>query len=140
MVHSLHLMKTIIMHQEVIQVDKISLTQSDVSISNGSNTGTVNIDVGVNNVNCKVIVTVQRGSVSESSKTLIKGAVLNVNTANSTSNYGTSYQHNDITLGVSDVFAVRGIFEGGNAVSSGGAGCIDRPSTTIIHLYSRFWK
>ena len=100
---------------------KIALTQSDVSISNGSNTGTVNIDVGVNNVNCKVIVTVQRGSVSESSKTLIKGAVLNVNTANSTSNYGTSYQHNDITLGVSDVFAVRGIFEGGNAVSSGGA-------------------
>ena len=71
--------------------------------------------------NCKVIVTVQRGSVSESTKTLIKGAVLNVNTANSTSNYGTSYQHQDITLGVSDVFAVRGIFEGGNAVSSGGA-------------------
>ena len=100
---------------------KISLSSSDVSISNGSNTGTVNIDVGANNVNCKVIVTVQRGSVSESTKTLIKGAVLNVNTANSTSNYGTSYQHQDITLGVSDVFAVRGIFEGGNAVSSGGA-------------------
>ena len=83
----------IIMHQEVIQVQRYLYHQSDVSISNGSNTGTVNIDVGVNNVNCKVIVTVQRGSVSESSKTLIKGAVLNVNTANSTSTYGTSYQH-----------------------------------------------
>ena len=106
---------------------KIALTQSDVSISNGSNTGTVNIDVGVNNINCKVIVTVQRGSVSESSKTLIKGAVLNVNTANSTSNYGTSYQHQDITLGVADVFAVRGIFEGGNAVSSGGAAASTDP-------------
>jgi hypothetical protein len=100
---------------------KISLASSDVSISNGSNTGTVNIDVGVNNVNCKVIVTVQRGSVSESTKTLVKGGVLSVDTANSTSNYGQSYQHNDITLGMSDVYAVRGVFEGGNAISSGGA-------------------
>ena len=100
---------------------KISLASSDVSISNGTNSGTVNIDVGVNSTNCKIIVTVQRGSVSEAVKTLVKGAVLNVNTANSTSNYGTSYQHQDITLGVADVFAVRGVFEGGNAVSSGGA-------------------
>ena len=106
---------------------KISLASSDVSISNGSNTGTVNIDVGVNNVNCKVIVTVQRGSVSESSKTLVKGGVLTVETANSTSSYGQSYQHNDITLGMSDVFAVRGIFEGGNAVSSGGAAASTEP-------------
>ena len=100
---------------------KISLASSDVSISNGSNTGTVNIDVGVNSVNCKVIVTVQRGSVSESTKTLVKGGVLSVDTANSTSSYGQSYQHNDITLGMSDVYAVRGVFEGGNAISSGGA-------------------
>ena len=106
---------------------KISLASSDVSISNGSNTGTVNIDVGVNNINCKVIVTVQRGSVSESTKTLVKGGVLTVETANSTSSYGQSYQHNDITLGISDVFAVRGIFEGGNAVSSGGATASTEP-------------
>ena len=106
---------------------KISLASSDVSISNGSNTGTVNIDVGVNNINCKVIVTVQRGSVSESTKTLVKGGVLTVETANSTSSYGQSYQHNDITLGLSDVFAVRGIFEGGNAVSSGGATASTEP-------------
>ena len=100
---------------------KISLSSSDVAITNSSNSGTANITVGVNNTNCKIIVTVQRGSVSESTKTLVKGAVLNVNTSNSTSNYGTSYQHQDITLGVADVFKVRGIFEGGNAVSSGGA-------------------
>ena len=106
---------------------KISLASSDVSISNGSNTGTVNIDVGVNNVNCKVIVTVQRGSVSESTKTLVKGGILTVETANSTSSYGQSYQHNDITLGMADVFAVRGVFEGGNAVSSGGAAASTEP-------------
>ena len=100
---------------------KISLASSDVSISNGANTGTADISVGVNNTNCKIITTVQRASVTESAKTLIKGAVLNVNTANSTTNYGTSYQHQDITLGVADVFKVRGIFEGGNAISSGGA-------------------
>ena len=100
---------------------KISLTESDVAINNDTNTGTVNITVGVNNTDCKIITTVQRASVTESVKGLIKGAVLNVNTANSTSNYGTSYQHQDITLGVADVFKVRGVFEGGNAVSSGGA-------------------
>ena len=106
---------------------KISLTSSNVTISNSSNSGSVAIDVGVNSTNCKIIVTVQRGSVSESSKTLIKGAVLNVNTANSTANYGTSYQHQDITLGVADVFKVRGVFEGGNAVSSGGAAASTAP-------------
>ena len=106
---------------------KIALSSSNVTISNGSNTGTVNIDVGVNNVNCKVIVTVQRGSVSESTKTLVKGGVLSVETANSTSSYGQSYQHNDITLGMSDVYAVRGVFEGGNAVSSGGATASTEP-------------
>ena len=100
---------------------KISLASSDVAISNGTNSGTANITVGVNNTLCKVIVTVQRGTVTESAKTLVKGAIVNVDTANSTSSYGTSYQHNDITLGVADVFGVRGIFEGGNAVSSGGA-------------------
>ena len=106
---------------------KISLSSSDVAITNSSNSGTANITVGVNNTNCKIIVTVQRGSVSESTKTLVKGAVLNVNTSNSTSNYGTSYQHQDITLGVADVFKVRGIFEGGNAVSSGGAAASTAP-------------
>ena len=106
---------------------KIALASSDVAITNGSNTGSVDITVGVNNTQCKVIVTVQRGSVSESTKTLVKGAVLNVDTANSTSNYGTSYQHQDITLGVADVFKVRGIFEGGNAVSSGGAAVSTAP-------------
>ena len=106
---------------------KISLTESDVAINNDTNTGTVNITVGVNNTDCKIITTVQRASVTESVKGLIKGAVLNVNTANSTSNYGTSYQHQDITLGVADVFKVRGVFEGGNAVSSGGAAASTAP-------------
>ena len=106
---------------------KIALASSDVAITNGSNTGSVDITVGVNNTQCKVIVTVQRGSVSESTKTLVKGAVLNVDTPNSTASYGTSYQHQDITLGVADVFKVRGIFEGGNAVSSGGAAASTAP-------------
>ena len=106
---------------------KISLSSSDVSISNGANSGTVNIDVGVNSTNCKIIVTVQRGSVVETAKTLVKGASVVVNTANSTSTYGQSYQHRDITLGVADVYAVRGIFEGGNAISSGGAGASTDP-------------
>ncbi len=108
---------------------KIALTSGEVSLSNGTNSGTATIAVGVNSTNCKIITTVQRGTVSESSKTLVKGAVLNVNTANSTSNYSTSYQHKDITLGVSDVYAVRGIFEGGNAVSSGGAAVSTAPIT-----------
>jgi hypothetical protein len=106
---------------------KIALGSGQVAISNGSNSGTVNITVGVNSTVCKVIVTVQRGSVDESTKSLVKGGVLAVNTANSTSNYSTSYQHTDITLGVSDVYAVRGIFEGGNAISSGGAAVSTSP-------------
>ena len=108
---------------------KIALSSSNVTLNNGTNSGTATIDVGVNNVACKIITTVQRGTVSESTKTLVKGAVLNVNTANSTANYATSYQHKDITLGVADVYAVRGIFEGGNAVSSGGATASVAPIT-----------
>ena len=100
---------------------KISLSSSNVSISNGANSGSVEISTGVNSTNFKIIVTVQRGSVTEATKTLIKGASVTVNTANSTSTYGQSYQHRDITLGVADVYSIRGIFEGGNAVSSGGA-------------------
>ena len=53
--------------------------------------------------------------------------MLSVETANSTSSYGQSYQHSDITLGMSDVYAVRGVFEGGNAVSSGGAAASTDP-------------
>ena len=56
----------------------------------------------------------------QNQKTFQQGACVVVNTANSTSNYGNSYSHKDITLGVGDIFAVRGIYEGGNDISSGG--------------------
>ena len=93
-----------------------------VKITNGTNSGTCEIKTAVNSEECKVIVTVQRGTVSQSTKTLVKGACSVVNTANSTSNYGNSYQHTDITLGISDLYEIRGIYEGGNALNPSGDG------------------
>ena len=110
---------------------KFALQSSNLSINNSANAGNVQFTLsGIpDSTKVKVISTVQRGSVTASNKTLVKGAAVEVNTANSTTNYGNSYQHNDITLGVSDVYAVRGIFEGGNAVSSGGAAASTDPIT-----------
>ena len=110
---------------------KFALQASNLSINNSANAGNVTFTLSgvADSTKVKVISTVQRGSVSASSKSLVKGASVEVNTANSTSNYGNSYQHNDITLGVSDVYSVRGIFEGGNAVSSGGAAVSTDPIT-----------
>ncbi len=100
----------------------IALTSSNVTVNNGANSGSVVIDVGVASKTCKVIVTVQRGTVAAATKTLVKGACAVVNTANSTTNYGNSYQHTDITVGVADVYEIRGVFEGGNALNPSGDG------------------
>ena len=110
---------------------KFALQASNLSINNSANAGNVTFTLSgvADSTKVKVISTVQRGSVSASSKSLVKGASVVVNTANSTTNYGNSYQHNDITLGVSDVYSVRGVFEGGNAVSSGGAAVSTDPIT-----------
>ena len=91
-----------------------------VSLSNSNKTLTVN--VGVNSTKCKIITTIVKTNPDASAKSLVKGAVATVNTANSTTKYGTSYQHQDITLGVPDVYKIRGIFEGGNALNPSGDG------------------
>ena len=110
---------------------KYALASSNLDIDNSSNAGSVEFTLSgiADNTKVKVISTVQRGSVTASTKSLVKGAAIGVETANSTSNYGNSYQHNDITLGVADVYSVRGIFEGGNAISSGGAAVSTDPIT-----------
>ena len=96
---------------------KISIASSDIA-----NQGTSSITISGLPASqaVKIIATITRTSVSSASKALVQGACVTVNLSNSTSNYGNSYSHKDITLGVGDIYTVRGVFEGGNRISSGG--------------------
>ena len=83
---------------------------------------TVNIGSGAANAFIKIITTVVRTTVSANVKDLKKGSCVVVNNANSTDQYGESYQHQDISLGVADAYKIRGIYEGGNALNPSGDG------------------
>lgn len=71
--------------------------------------------ITANDDGAKVLVsyTVTRNNPNRSSKVLNKARCLSVESASSTGvDYGCAYDHNDITLGVSDAFKVHGIYEG----------------------------
>ena len=96
---------------------KINLSSSDIA-DQGTNSITINNLPA--SVAVKIIATIAVTNPSSASKTFQQGACVVVNTSNSTSNYGNSYSHKDITLGVGDIYTVRAIYEGGNDISSGG--------------------
>ena len=78
-----------------------------------------------NGTDVKITYTVQRGTTQASTKTLVKSAVVNVNSTTGSLPYGLGYKHNDITLGVPDIYNVRAVYEGGNEISYGST-----PTTT----------
>ena len=76
--------------------------------------------VPANGVVCKVVYTVIRATTGEATKTMKRSTVIDVNTADPAI-YGLGYQHEDISLGVPDVYKVRAIYQGGSTVSYGGS-------------------
>ena len=95
---------------------------SGAGLVTGAGTSTLNINVGAANTACKIIATIDRTGQSAASKSFQECSVVTVTDSNNTSLYGDSYQHQDISLGVPDVYAIRGIFEGGNALNPSGNG------------------
>ena len=54
--------------------------------------------------------------------------------------YGTAYNHKDITLGVSDCFAVRGIYEGiGGSTPLPPSAVLGSPSRNICKRRNHYW-
>ena len=92
------------------------LNVEDYSKTPGSGTLTIgNFHADDENAVLKVTYTVDINTPVNRDKTLHKNRCLKVSSNSSTSNfYGTNYDDKEITLGVSDVFKVRGIFEGVN--------------------------
>ena len=75
-------------------------------------------NVPANGVVVKITSTITRGSTTAATKTITKSAAATVDDANPTI-YGVGYQHQDITLGVPDVYKVRAVYEGGNSITYG---------------------
>lgn len=95
----------------------------DVSATTFDGAGTASLlisggAVPANGVICKVVYTVVRSTTGEALKTMKRSTVINVNTADPTI-YGLGYQHEDISLGIPDVYKVRAIYQGGSTVSYG---------------------
>jgi len=91
----------------------LDITVIDPSASGGS---TQTIDVGQANDNGAKIL-VSYGVISTKSddlnKSLHRSCCVSVEETDATGHfYGTAYDHKDISLGVADVFAIRGIYEG----------------------------
>jgi len=79
-----------------------------VTVSSGSN-----INADDNNAQLLVTYTVDYTNQTRRSKTLREARCLSFESSNSSGVfYGTAYDHKDLCLGVSDVFRIRGVFEG----------------------------
>lgn len=103
----------------------IDLTGSTFDLSNNTSpNASASFTTGLTGA-VTITYTVQRGTTAAATKTLVKSAVARVMTTASSLAYGLGYQHNDITLGVPDVYSVRAIYEGGNEISYGST-----PTTT----------
>lgn len=79
-----------------------------VTFSSGSN-----INADDNNAQLLITYTIDYTDQSRRSKTIRQARCLSVESSNADGVfYGTAYDHKDISLGVSDVFKIRGVFEG----------------------------
>ena len=98
----------------------------------GAGTNSVVINVGSVTGVCKVIATLQRATPTINAKTFVQGACITVNSASVSNNYGIGFQDKDISLGVADVYAIRGIYEGGDALNpTGGSSASDFVTTPL---------
>ena len=98
----------------------------------GAGTNSVVINVGSVTGVCKVIATLQRATPTINAKTFVEGACITVNSASVSNNYGIGFQDKDISLGVADVYAIRGIYEGGDALNpTGGSSASDFVTTPL---------
>ncbi len=88
------------------------LNIEDYTVTPGSNTLTISgFHADDDNAVLKVTYTVDINTPVNRDKTLNKNRCLKVSTS-STTFYGTQYTNKDISLGVSDAFKIRGIYEG----------------------------
>lgn len=96
--------------------DVLDPTSPSVSVSVSGNTLTISgtaITASDNGAKVLVSYTVQKTNPNRNTKTLRQSRCLSVESLSSTGvEYGTAYDHKDISLGVSDVLRVHGIYEG----------------------------
>lgn len=89
-------------------------------------------DSGDNSVQLLVSYTVAYSSQSRRSKTLRAARCISVESSNASGVfYGTAYDHRDISLGVSDAFKVRGVYEGVGGAPTTPSAAITDPSGTF---------
>ena len=96
-----------------------------VSATTFSGAGTASLEISggavpANDKVCKVLYTVVRDNTAAAAatKTMKRSTVINVNTADPAI-FGLGYQHEDISLGITDLYKVRAIYQGGSTVSYG---------------------
>jgi len=96
--------------------DVLDPTSPSVSVSVSGNTLTISgtaITASDNGAKVLVSYTVQKTNPNRNTKTLRQARCLSVESLSSTGvEYGTAYDNKDISLGVSDVLRIHGIYEG----------------------------